>query len=293
MKRCLTCNHEYPSTLKECPKCGYTPIFVNDIPAYAPHFAYDGGGGFKASHFAELASLEKENFWFRSRNELILWALEVFSPASKALLEIGCGTGYVLSGIHPRFPSTALFGSEIFIEGLSYAAERVPQATFMQLDARALPYSDEFDVIGAFDVLEHIEDDVTVLTEMHRALKSDGVLLLTIPQHDWLWSASDEYACHARRYSARDIHQKLANAGFSILRSTSFVTLLLPLMMASRFKKKNAISTFNPADELKLPRPLNAVLYKIMQLEVRLIKAGLNFPAGGSRLIIARKKDSK
>src|SRR5690606_22871969 len=115
-------------------------------------------------------------------------------------LEIGCGTGFVLSGVADAFPAVRLFGSEIFTAGLEFAARRQPSVNFMQMDARSLPFLDEFDVIGAFDVLEHIVEDGQVLAQMREALKPNGIILLTVPQHEWLWSPVDEFACHVRRY---------------------------------------------------------------------------------------------
>ena len=108
----------------------------------------------------------------------------------------------------------------------------------MQMDARNIPFVDEFDAIGAFDVLEHIEEDEQVLAQMHDALNHADVVLLTVPQHAWLWSLVDDYSCHVRRYSAKELHGKVRVAGFEILLSTSFVSSLLPIMLASRLGTK-------------------------------------------------------
>ena len=64
------------------------------------------------------------------------------------------------------------------------------------MDARRIPFEDEFDVIGAFDVLEHIKEDEQVLVQMHRAVKSGGGIMLTVPQHMFLWSEQDVQAHH-------------------------------------------------------------------------------------------------
>jgi SAM-dependent methyltransferase len=259
------------------------------FPSYAPEFA-EGGGGFKSSYFSELAGLEAQNFWFRSRNQLILWALDKYCKDLQSFLEIGCGTGFVLSGVSQQFPSATLLGSEIFTAGLGYAAARLPSVEFIQMDARNIPYRDEFDVIGAFDVLEHIDDDEKVLCEVRAALKGHGCLILTVPQHAWLWSSVDDYACHLRRYAAPDLRKILESAGFEVVRSTSFVSLLLPAMLLSRIKQRRAQSRIAPTDELKLPRGLNALFYKVMQAELALIKSGINLPIGGSRLVVAKRR---
>ncbi len=158
MKRCLACNTLYVSSLADCSICGFKPLLVDGFYAYAPDLAH-GGGGFKSSYFSDLARLEEANFWFQSRNQLILWALEEYCQNFQSFLEIGCGTGYVLSGVSKLFPHSTLQGSEIFIAGLGFAAARLPTVNLMQMDARDIPFQEEFDVIGAFDVLEHIEED--------------------------------------------------------------------------------------------------------------------------------------
>jgi SAM-dependent methyltransferase len=247
------------------------------------------GGGFKPEYFTDLAALEAGNFWFRARNALIVWALKKYFPRLGSFLEIGCGTGFVLAGVGAAFPGAALHGSEVFSAGLGFAARRVQRAVFMQMDGRSIPYEEEFDVLGAFDVIEHIVEDEVVLAQMRRALKPGGGLLLTVPQHPWLWSNADEYACHVRRYTARELHSKVEGAGFEILRSTSFVSLLLPAMLVSRRRAARS-AAFDPVDEFRLGRGANHVLEAVLGVERMLIRAGISLPAGGSRLLVARRR---
>lgn len=289
MKRCLACNGYYGSADTLCPDCGFQPVLMEGFLSYAPGLAH-GGGGFKAGYFSELAGLEESNFWFRSRNQLIVWALKEHCPHFRRLLEIGCGTGYVLSGIAEHFPHAVLHGSEIFVAGLGFAAARRPLIDYFQMDARDIPFQEEFDVIGAFDVLEHVREDERVLVQANAALKSEGFLLITVPQHKWLWSPADEYALHVRRYPASELHRKIEHAGFRIVRSTSFVTTLLPAMMISRFfQRKGFGGEFDATSELKIPRWLNELFFQLLALEVAAINNGVNFPAGGSRFVVAKK----
>lgn len=288
MKACLQCGHAFSSDGWRCSLCGYEPVRMNGIEAHAAEMAH-GGGGFKPEYFAELARSESANFWFKARNELILWALRRYSRDAHHFLEVGCGTGFVLSGIAGAFPGMTLSGSEIFLAGLSHAAERVPSARFMQMDARHVPFVEEFDAVGAFDVLEHIEEDEAVLAQLHKALKPGGVLLLSVPQHPWLWSASDEYACHVRRYTRLDLETKVRAAGFSLLRSTSFVATLLPAMVLSRVLQSRKKAAFAPEAELHPHAMLNRLLYEALRFELLLVRFGINFPFGGSRLVVAKK----
>jgi SAM-dependent methyltransferase len=254
----------------------------------APALA-NGGSSFPITAFEKLAALEAQNFWFRARNKLIVWALKRYHPIMQRYLEIGCGTGYVLAGVSQAYPTATLVGTEIFSEGLAYAALRVGTADLVQMDARHIPYVDEFDVIGAFDVLEHIEEDEQVLAAMLRALRLGGSIAITVPQHPWLWSSADTHACHARRYKVRELREKVERAGFQVEFETSFVSLLLPAMLASRLSKKRTTTVDDGLSDLRLPHWLNRVFEWAMNIEHSMIKSGIRFGLGGSRILIAKK----
>jgi SAM-dependent methyltransferase len=267
---------------------------LDGYPAFAPDLAAENAG-FRSEFFDELALLEAQSWWFRARNDLIAWAATRYEPGCERFLEIGCGTGFVLSGIHAAFPSAELWGSEIYSAGLAIAAERVPSAGFIQMDARAIPFRDHFDVIGAFDVIEHIEEDEVVLREVHEALRPGGALLLTVPQHPALWSPQDVHAGHVRRYTAASLRGKVEAAGFEVVRAASFVSLLLPMMFVSRLRMRTAATDrdFDAIDTLRQPRAVNVALETVMTVERSLIRRGLSFPAGGSLLMVARKSPAR
>jgi SAM-dependent methyltransferase len=275
------------ATEYRCARCGFEPETRNGFLAWAPRLA-DSDDGFHREDFAALAPVEAQHFWFRARNDLILWALGKYAPGFKSLLEIGCGTGFVLAGIANAFPGARLVGTEIFVEGLGVAAARVPEAELMQMDARALPYVDEFDVVTAFDVIEHIDDDELVLRNLYRATRPGGRCIVSVPQHMWLWSPVDEEACHKRRYSARELEGKAMAAGFDVVRSTSFVTTLLPMMFLSRLADRRRGRT-GGAESLRMAPAVNAILESLLRLEHVAIRAGLSLPVGGSRLLVLEK----
>ncbi|MDR3500942.1 MAG: methyltransferase domain-containing protein [Parvibaculum sp.] len=277
----------YSAEAGSCPSCGFKPPTIEGFDAWAPELA-EGGGGFKAEYFSNLASNEEGNFWFTSRNKLILWALRKYFPRFESYLEVGCGTGYVLSGIAKEFPGRLLTGSEVFSAGLRYAAMRVPTAHFAQMDARKIPFEEEFDLVGAFDVIEHIEEDEAVFAQLYKATRQGGVLILTVPQHPWLWSTVDEHACHARRYTASQLRSRVEAAGYRILRSTSFVSVLLPAMILSRLRTPG-IEDYDPSSEFRISPIVNRALTFALSLERRLIEWGVDLPFGGSRLLVAVK----
>jgi SAM-dependent methyltransferase len=286
VKACLRCHMRFESLVWGCPSCGYCPVTAQGFLSFTKA---SSGDGFRPEFFADLASRETGNFWFRARNRLIVKLLRRYFPDMESFLEVGCGTGYVLSGIAVAFPSLHLSGSEYFCEGLPFAARRVPRASLCQIDARALPFYEEFDAIGAFDVLEHIAEDQTVLGQIYQALRPGGGLILTVPQHPWLWSTTDERACHLRRYRADELRDKVRAAGFNVRYTTSFVTLLLPFMLVSRLGKCFDRPHLHKKSELQLNSSLNHCFGAIMRLEYAMLCCGVRFPAGGSLVLVGEK----
>ncbi len=245
-------------------------------------------GAFDPAHFSRLFALEAGSFWFRGRSDLIEWALRRYFPDTRDFLEIGCGTGYVLDRLRQSFPDISLSGSELFEEGLACARARLGAAAHLsQLDATRLTLRETFDVIGAFDVLEHIEDDAAVLANVRAALRPGGGLLITVPQHEWMWSATDIAAHHVRRYARRVLRKRVLEAGFEILRITSFMTLLLPAMWLARRRHRDGMQEVEA--ELALPAAVNAIGRAALGVDSALIRAGINLPIGGSLLAIARR----
>jgi SAM-dependent methyltransferase len=248
-----------------------------------------GLGGFDEESFDHLPEAEEGSFWFRSRNELILWALRRHFAEARSMLEVGCGTGFVLAGVRDAFPGMRLVGAELYEAGLEVAAKRVPEAELLQMDARRIPFRNEFDVVGAFDVLEHIGEDEQVLAEIHAALRPGGGVLITVPQHPRLWSTVDEYSHHVRRYTRRELLAKVRDAGFEVVRWTSFVSLLLPVMALSRMRQRRQ-KTFDPMAEHRAPAFVDSALGWVLGAERALIRAGLALPVGGSLFVVAMRR---
>jgi len=288
LRLCPGCGTVLSAAGWDCGACGYRPQQRAGFLALAPALAAQSEG-FDPALFTDLAALEARNFWFRARNRLIVWALQRQVTAFTDFLEVGCGTGYVLQGVAAAFPDAHLCATEAQTEGLQFAAARVPRAAFLQMDARQMPFDREFDAVGAFDVIEHIAEDEAVLAQMHRALRPGGSLLLTVPQHPFLWSEYDVRAHHVRRYTAGELRQKLARAGYEIVKMTSFVSVLLPLMMLSRLTRRTAAPDYDPLAELRIGAVTNALLERALDAERLLIRAGITLPCGGSLLAVARR----
>lgn len=244
--------------------------------------------GFNPEAFEILAKLETGYWWFEARNRLILDAIEKhFSPLTQ-FLEMGCGTGFVLQAIQKTYPNAEITGTELLEEGLAVSRKRLPTVKLEQLDARKLSKDENLQFVGAFDVLEHIPEDTLVLENLFHSIRKGGGIILTVPQHPSLWSQADEIAHHVRRYTKKDLVQKVKAAGFTIEQVHSFVSFLVPLMWLSRKRKSSAMEK-NPLREFQLPGLLNKTLGGIMKVERLLTKMGLNFPIGGSLLLVAKK----
>src|SRR4029079_5591172 len=125
-------------------------------------------------------------------------------------------------------------------------------------------FADEFDVIGAFDVLEHLVEDNRALTQMSNAVRPGGGLLVTVPHQPYLWSASDEHAMHQRRYSRAELRRKVESVGFQSELFTSFNSRLFPLMMWSRMRQKRD-HNLQRWRELEMRPPLNKSLESILK----------------------------
>jgi SAM-dependent methyltransferase len=288
MKICLSCRKEIFSKRWLCIHCGWSPKGIKGLIQFSPG-KENSKIGYDPKWHKELSELETGNFWFENRNEFIRWVSKKYLSSKSRYLEIGCGTGFVLTMLRRNFPRWNFSASEMESTGISYAMQRLPKkVNFFQMDACAIPFLSEFDVIGAFDVLEHIPNDLKAISNIYNALKPNGFFVLTVPQHMFLWSQFDEIGCHFRRYSKEDIEVKLHSQGFKIIYSNSFNTLLLPLMFLSRLLNKNNKS-LDVLDELKISKIINFCLSAILKFELGLIKLGIKFPIGGSRFIIARK----
>ena len=288
MKRCLRCNARFEAKDWCCLSCGAAPESVDGIPRFAPELeALDTD--YDPSDHTRLIDLEEGHFWFEARNCIILWALRRYHPDPARFLEVGCGTGFVLRHLYRHLERTAFTASDVHISGLRHARQRCGGfVDLLQMDARRIPYRDEFDAIGAFDVIEHIAEDETVLAELRAALKPRGILLLTVPQHAFLWSPADEAARHKRRYSRSELTGKLVAAGFEVMHATSFVFLLLPAMLLARRRSRRQ-AYYDPDAEFRISRLLNILFATVMAVEFQLLRIGLSLPVGGSLLCVARR----
>jgi SAM-dependent methyltransferase len=257
---------------------------------FAPELA-DTVSGFDPASFATLIDIETTHFWFVARNELIVGLANRFFPSATRYLEIGCGNGMVLSALAASRAWERLVGSDLHLAGLKHARTRLPhEVELVQMDARAIPAVNAFDLTGAFDVVEHVAEDEALLQGLRRATAVGGGTIIAVPQHPLLWSRADEIGHHQRRYRLGELEVKLKRNGFNVLFSSSFTAVLLPLLAANRLKARVIPGRADCDIEHEIaPGPwLNGALTAILRAEVRLTLAGLRWPIGGSRVVVAR-----
>lgn len=259
-------------------------------PELASSYADYPDGGFDLTDEAGESS-----FWVRSRNRLFKRLVyDQLNPTGKTkFLEVGCGTGGFIQQIVEN-GNLEITGSEIYLRGLLYAKKNLPNVDFIQFDVTQGKIGDEFDLIVAFDVIEHIENDVAAISNINKMLHKGGGLILTVPQHMFLWSKLDEIVRHKRRYSRRDLVTKLQENGFDIRYCTSFVFVLFPLMLIARMFDKGRGQP--QPDEValekrvKFPRVLNWIFDLFMRIDEILIRLRISLPFGGTLVVVARKR---
>lgn len=251
-----------------------------------------GDDDYNSHLLQEIEQLEEESFWYKGRKELIVWAIQYYFRDAKLLVEIGSGTGFVLGEIRKTLPTLKVIAGDVSLAGLSYVRKRAPGVVLCQFDIRHIPCKNTLPLLCAFDVLEHIREDDVAFAQMFEAMQSDGGIILTVPQHPFLWSAMDEISQHKRRYIRKELVGKLENAGFSIIRVTSFGTLVFPLKLAEvfiRFVKKTLGIKDDHIHIVRPPTLVNNMIYVLMSIERFLIRHHISFPFGSSLLVLAKK----
>lgn len=247
---------------------------------------------YPSSLYQTISAVEDNHFWFTSRNRMIEFLIHknIVKPyVSKSFLEIGCGTGIVMATLERL--GFIVTGLDINEKALFYAVKRTKGKLIRQSIFGFKPKK-RFDIVGAFDVLEHIQDDGGFLKACHRLLSPKGYLLLTVPSGMSLWSSVDTLSGHVRRYEYEELSTKLKDAGFTIKSLRYWNSLLLPIYsmwhrQAGR-KNKDVVSSHLQ----KMPFIINMFLTWIFQLEL-IISRFIRFSFGATLVVCAQKGNTK
>jgi SAM-dependent methyltransferase len=219
--------------------------------------------------YKEMAELDQRHWWYRARREVIAALIQrrAMPPEKARILEIGCGTGHNLAMLSRFGEVDAL---ELDEEARTIAEHRLGREVMSApLPEIAGVPERHYDLIGAFDVIEHIDDDVAALNSIASRLKPGGKLVVTVPAHSWMWSAHDVVNHHKRRYSKRSLKRLIEASPLKLETLGYFNSLLFPLAVAERLSSK-ALRKDNA--EVKLPpAALNTALERAFAAERHLI----------------------
>ncbi len=190
-------------------------------------------------------------------------------------------------------PQATVIGIDLFREGFDIARQR-SRTPLVQGTIEQLPFRRRFDLVAAFDVIEHVPDDRRALDTLRRALTPDGWLVITVPAGRRLWSRFDEEAHHCRRYERDELHDRLLEAGFRIERITYMMATLYPALRIARFLGTSRSATSEGsavARELRIVPIVNGSLAALLTIEGSLVAKGWTPPLGTSLLAIGRAPD--
>lgn len=255
---------------------------------------------YAADQFAPLFAAEDRHFWFRSRNRCIAAGLRSLPDfaAIRDVLEVGCGTGVVLAELGRLFPAGRVIGLDLFEEGLHYARQRF-RGTLVQGDVFQHSFDRPFDLLGAFDVIEHLDDDEAILRRFWQHLRPGGHLMITVPAHQGLWSYFDEVAHHRRRYARAELKRKIEVAGFADVYVTPFMAALFPPMWIKRRllgERATRLSQAGPQQrqaavqsDLRVHPLINRLFEWLLAPEAWLISRRWRLPLGTSLLALASR----
>lgn len=211
-----------------------------------------------------LASLRKGHFWFTHRRLSIVHAAEECLSGSEGarVIEIGCGDGEILADLSNRWRTVGL---ERRLDDLLLARRRAPLSV-VAAEGAAPPFLRCFDLVGLFDVVEHVEDDVGLLRTASSFARPGGQVLLTVPADPRLWSKFDRYAGHYRRYTRRMLIDTLEMAGLEVVRIYPLFRLVWPLGRFHAWLRKND-EVRDPGEEYRIGAFWNWLLSRALALE--------------------------
>ena len=234
-----------------------------------------------------MSGHDAEHWWFVARRQILRDQIAALGlPRSARILEAGCGPGGNLGML-------AEFGEVTALEPNETARRIATERTGFAVQGGTLPDDalfplESFDLVAAFDVIEHIEDDAGAVRSLARVLRPGARFVMTVPAYGWLWSEHDERHHHKRRYTRAASRRLLESAGLVVEKCSHYNTLLTPLVVLRRGVARLSGAAFKPDDAMPPPF-LNSLLAGVFGFERHLLRLG-SLPFGISILCIARRQ---
>ena len=255
----------------------------------------------KHDYYKEYYELERNHWWFVAREGILTNYIQklidkgVLPSSDLNILNVGCGPGRSSEYL-------SKFGKVTSVEYDKYCCEFASEKTGLEIingSITELPFEDgTFDLVCAFDVIEHVEDDQLAVNELKRVVKDQSMVLITVPAFMSLWSHHDVINHHFRRYKLKEVKKLFSdtNNGKMIF-STYFNTFLFPpiyiFRQLSNLFKTGEKRTGSGSDfEAFTPGITNTLLYRIMYFESKLVNSGLYMPFGVSILYLWKKNNT-
>jgi SAM-dependent methyltransferase len=235
-----------------------------------------------------MDAVEDGMWWYRAVHARVLDELSDRPGAPGPVLDAGCGTGGLLRRLAATTPGRPLIGIEFNPEAALRARQK-SGAEVIVGTVNQLPLGDaSVGAILSVDVLCHGGvDEAAALSEYRRVMSPGATLILNLPAYAWLSSAHDRRVHTVRRYTARGIAALLTRAGFGMIRTRYWNSLLFPLMVLQR--KVLARRQDHTSDVAPFPEWLNSGFNAVTEAERSLARAGLRWPGGGSVLAVATR----
>jgi SAM-dependent methyltransferase len=236
--------------------------------------------------YDRMRVLQQDHWWFAARREILASEIARLPlPKPARILEVGCGPGGNLELLKAFGEVQAIEPDD---ESRVYAAQRTGVTVQGGLLPDRLPdLGGPLDLIAAFDVVEHVDDDAGAIAALAGLLKPGGFMICTVPAYAWMWSEHDARHHHKRRYRRADFRRLFEDAGLTIHRSSHFNSVLFPPIAAIRLAKSAA--RIEGGDDESMPPPLlNAVLRSLFAAERDLLRF-TDLPFGVSILVIAQR----
>ncbi|MDX9702641.1 MAG: class I SAM-dependent methyltransferase [Candidatus Auribacterota bacterium] len=241
--------------------------------------------------YDEMFSNETRHWWFLGRRKIVLSILLRYfrsstdDIASLKVLDVGCGCGANLAAVSRICDAT---GIEPSFEGIAYCRKRRLHVTKGALPEKLSVPKNYFDAVLLIDVLEHIDDDKASICAILDVLKPGGIILVTVPAYQWLYTGRDKMHHHKRRYNRRQIHEVVASQGFAREILSYYNFWLFPFALMERLSKK-LFATDTPKPDVTVPPALiNHIMRLIFQSE-RFLLQYVVLPFGLSLIGVYRK----